>query len=664
LPLIPSPKNYETGNDSCQVNNQFRIFFDLSSEPEARYLAQKLRDIAGLHLEISRNSGIGKPGIYLLTNGIKGETHEAYNLEIKTGHIQISGEKEGIFYGVQSLLNLIPFETYREPSGEIKLPVMVIEDAPRFSYRGLHIDVCRNFQTKEQLLKILDLMAYYKLNTLLLYLTEDEGWRLEIEELPELTATGSKRGHSTDELDMLHPSYGSGPFAEAESNHGTGFYSRKDFKDILHYASERHIDVIPAINLPGHARAAIKAMEARHYFYSQKGMKEEAEEFRLTDPDDKSVYRSAQYYNDNVVCVARESVYHFFETVIDDVLEMYAEAEIPVGMIYTGGDEVPEGAWAGSPLCLELLNKLPGIKDPKNLQQYFLSRINKILLDRNLKTGGWEEIVLKKGDDYIYHVNTDFTEKKVVPYVWNCLNGSQDLAYRIANAGYPLVLCPVINFYFDLAYSNDPEEPGSYWSGFVNERNPWAIAPYNIFFTLTKDEMGCDINPEGYKDMVRLRHNAKENILGLQAQLWHETIRGGDMMEYYLLPKLISFAERCWAEAPVWESVNNINEFKNLMEKSWETFEYTLYEKELPKLSYLNGGYQYRIPPAGAIKKNHKLLILSPNPALEVRYTLGGDTPDVKSPVYDKPIEFNNELKIKVFDKCGKSSKETIIEPW
>jgi hexosaminidase len=413
--------------------------------------------------------------------------------------------------------------------------------------------------------------------------------------------------------------------------------------------------------MPGHARAAIKAMEVRYERLKLKGKLQEAEEFRLIDPEDNSLYKSAQYYNDNVLCVARESVYHFFETVVDDVLEMYSEAGVPVDMIYTGGDEVPEGAWSGSPMCRELMSELPEIEDPKNLQKYFMKRINTVLLDRYLKTGGWEEIALEKDENGNYYVNTDFTGKNVIPYVWNNLDGSQDLAYRMANSGYPLVLCPVTNFYMDLAYSNDPEEPGLYWGGFTDERDPWQIGPYNMLYTITENANGCEIRKEEYEKMARLKAEARENILGLQAQLWHETIRGGDMMEYYLLPKLIGFAERCWAQASAWETIAEQTKRMESTNAEWQNFEYTIYEQELPKLHYLNGGYNYRIPPAGAKIVDGYLHVLPQNQALKVRYTLNGNIPDKNSAIYNEPVEITGKIRLQVIDKTGKTSKVSVI---
>jgi len=665
LPLIPSPFQIEINSDTFVLDDHYSIVYDPELQTEAELLAKKLRDIAGLNLQLLKSPETSGASIVLISKPVtvNGNKKESYHLKAESDEITITGSKTGVFYGIQSLLNLIPYEVYKEKPGQIELPSLHTEDAPRFQYRGLHIDVCRNFQSKEQIMKILDLMAAYKLNVLHLYLAEDEGWRLEIEELPELTEIGSKRGHTLDEKEFLHPSYGSGPFPDSENNYSTGYYSRNDFKEIIQFAHERHINVIPTFNLPGHARAAIEAMEVRFNRLIAEGMITEANEYRLADQEDRSKYISAQYYTDNVVCIGRESVYHFFETVIDDIIKMYHEAGVPLKMIHTGGDEVPEGAWTESPYCSKLLAEHPEIGGQVNLQYYFFTRINEILSKRNLKAGGWEEIALIKNESGNYQVNSEFACGNVIPYIWNNLGESLDLAYRIANAGYPVVLCPVTNFYFDLAYSNDPAEAGLYWGGFIDERDAWEFAPFNMYYTTTKTSMGepIDIEKE-YAGMERLRPDAFDNILGLQAQLWHETIRGGEMMEYYLLPKLISFAERCWSKTSTWENISDREVREESISQDWNQFSYTLFYRELPRLSYLNGGYNYRIPPAGFIIEDGYMKVNAVNQELVIRCTSDGTDPSNDSPIYSQPLPVESIIKLCVFDKAGHSSRVITIE--
>lgn len=504
MPVVPSPNEVQNTGGKTTLNDGMPIFYREGLENEAEYLAMRFETIMGSKPETTTQKPSGQPYISLQTGGnlsVNGKQKEAYRLN--TGqNVEITGnDRAGVFYGIQSLLALIPSEAYENPSSATEIMSLTIKDAPRFHYRGLHIDVARNFQTKEEIYKMLDLMASYKLNVLQLVLTEDEGWRLEIEALPELTDVGSKRGHTLEEKEHLHPSYGSGPYVE--NKHGTGYYTRQDYIDILTYAQKRHIKVIPTVNFPAHARAAIKAMEARYDSLMNEGKEKEAEKYRLIDPNDTSTYTSAQRYHDNVVCVARESVYNFYETVVDEIIEIYDEAGVPFDFIHTGGDEVPEGAWAGSPLCKELLDSLPNINDPRNLQTYFFDKAVEMLGKKQLKIGGWEEVALKKGTQGEFQINSDYTDKNVVPYVWNSLGDALNLGYRMANRGYPVVLCNVQNLYFDLAYNPAPYEPGLYWGGFVKTRDAWEFAPFDLFKTIDPDD-------ERLQNMERLNQDARK----------------------------------------------------------------------------------------------------------------------------------------------------------
>ena len=212
-------------------------------------------------------------------------------------------------------------------------------DAPRFGYRGLMLDVARNFQPKAAVLRVLDLMARYKLNAFHFHLTDDEGWRLEIPSLPELTSVGARRGHTLDSSRFLPPAYGSGP--DVDQPFGSGFYSRADYVEILRYAAARHIEVIPELEMPGHARAAIKAMEARFRTLQATGDAEGASRFLLSDPEDRSIYTSAQGYHDNVMNPALPSTYAFIERVVQDLVALHREAGVPLRNLHVGGDEVP-----------------------------------------------------------------------------------------------------------------------------------------------------------------------------------------------------------------------------------------------------------------------------------------------------------------------------------
>ncbi|GAB4050170.1 family 20 glycosylhydrolase [Spirosoma litoris] len=656
--IIPSPAKLTPGTGTLALSSSLPIYAEKGLESEAHFLSQKLKALTGKEFSIS--SGMGK-GITLKLGkvSVNGVAKEAYQLSIDGNGVSITGsDAAGVFYGVQSLLALIPTSTYLKPSDNIALNYVQVEDAPRFEFRGMHLDVSRNFQTKETILRLLDLLAFYKVNKFLFYTTEDEGWRLEIDGLPELTQVGAQREHTSGkETAVLHPAYGSGPKAYDEGKHGSGFYTKADFIEILKYAKERHIKVIPELNLPGHARAAIKSMEARYERLMKEGKEKEANEYRLIDPDDKSVYLSAQGYTDNVVSIGRESTYHFYEKVVDEITKMYKEAGLPMDIMHAGGDEVPEGAWTKSPIAAKVLKENPSIKDPKNLQAYFFGKLRERLAKRKLEVHAWEEAVLVKAADGKLVLNPEFVGKGVVPYVWNNLFDI-DLGNRLANAGYPIVLCNVSNFYFDMAYNNDPQEPGLYWAGYVDTRNNWAFAPFDMFKTTYKTSMG---KPLSFDGLQKMKPEARKNIRGVESQLWSETVKGRDMAEYDILPKLLGFAESAWAPQRPWETIENRPAREKSMNTGWNVFANTLAQKDLPRLAMLNGGYNYRLPLPGAIIEQGTLKANVELPGLAIRYTTNGTEPTTQSPLYTGPVKVSGTVKLKSFDASGRSSRSAII---
>ena len=666
--IFPTPVKTKLGNGSLRLTNEFKVFAP-GLDKEASYLAASLKDLTGTPFEIV----VSKPKEKFITLelgkiNVNGVASEAYQLDVNASGIRISGsDAAGVFYGIQSLRSLVPVEAFKTKLPSIDVPFIHVEDAPRFRFRGLHLDVSRNFQTKETILRLLDLLSFYKINRFLFYTTEDEGFRLEIKDLPELTETGAQREHTYGkDAPVLHPAYGSGPFAKQGGKYGHGYYTRADFIEILRYAKDRHIKVIPELNFPGHARAAIKAMEARYERLMKEGKEKEANEYRLIDPDDKSTYLSAQGYTDNVVCVGMESVFHFYEKVVDEITAMYKEAGITLDEFHTGGDEVPEGAWTKSPIAQALMKQHPEIGETQNLQAYFFRELINRLKNRNLQIDGWEEVALMKTSDGSYQPNPDFAGQRVVPYIWNNIFDHPDLGYRLANEGYEVVLCNVSNFYFDLAYSKDPEEPGLYWAGFVDTRNAWTFAPYDMFKTTSKNSMGQKLDLEGPQNgkeqstgvvVEHLKPEARKNILGVEAQIWSETIKGKDMMEYYMLPKLIGFAESAWSKERVWETIDDKSKREASILDGWNVFANSLAKEELPRLSYLNGGYNYRIPAPGAIVEEGELRANTEYPGLIIRYTTDGSEPSEQSPQYKVPLKVGGDVKLKCFDMPGKASK-------
>lgn len=660
IDIIPTPLHFKKGSGSFNLSVATTISYEGELKNEAAMLAGSLKEITGKEYSVSE----GKPdaAIHLAINSgvVKEKSPEGYQLLINEKGASINGfDAAGVFYGIQSLLALLPTELYLGSNTPVQLPFVQVDDAPRFGFRSVHLDVSRNFQEKETVLKILDVLSRYKINHLLLYTSEDEGWRVEIPGLPELTEVGAQRQHIADiKVAALHPAYGSGPFAKAKGKYGAGYYTRKDFIEILQYAAKRHIKIIPELNFPGHARAAIKSMEARYQRLMEEGKEEEANEYRLVDPEDKSEYLSAQLYKDNVVNVSRESTYRFFEKVVDEFDKMYKDAGLKMDLFHAGGDEVAEGAWTKSPEALELLKSHPEVKDPKNLQTYFFRELMKRMEKRNLEVHGWEEVALLKDSTGKYVPNPEFSSKKVVPYIWNNLFDYPDLGYKLANAGYKIVLCNVSNFYFDLAYNNDPQEPGLYWAGFIDTKNAFAFAPFNMFNTTFKNSMGEDLFWDAPNSKLEALHpEARKNIIGIEAQLWSETIKGRDMVEYYMLPKLLGFAESAWSPERRWETeADRIRRLKEINE-DWNRFANSIAQKEFPKLAKLNGGYNYRVPGAGAIIENGLLKANSALPGISIHYTIDGTEPTLQSPLYTKPVPVSGSVKLKTFDASGRAGR-------
>jgi hexosaminidase len=664
--IIPTPVSYLTGKGEVELSSTDHIYYQADCKDEAAYLSSALEKLTGVRIEIGEGNKAGTNAIVLKTGKIdvKGINKEAYYLKIsESSGITITGsDRAGIFYGIQSILALIPAEVYKTRNTTFRIREIEVKDAPRFAYRGFHLDVARNFSKKETVLKLIDLLALYKINTLHLHLTDDEGWRIEIPSLPELTDVGSKRGHPANNGSILQPSYGSGPFADPDNSAGTGHYTRQDYMEILRYARARHISVIPEINVPGHSRAAIIAMEYRYNRLMAEGNSEAALEYRLSDPDDSSTYSSAQGYNDNVVCVALESVYRFYETVVRDLKAIYDEAGVPLTFIHTGGDEVPRGVWKRSPECLNLLRQHPEIVDPQNLQGYFLERLMDVLRKYDLTIGGWEEVAMLISEDG-WKPNPAFIGQKVVPFVWNSLGSNLNLGYRLANAGYPVILCNVNNFYLDLAYNADPKEPGLYWGGFVDTRKAFDFIPYDVFKSSLWDNQGRPVVPElAYRDMERLKPEARKNILGLQAELWSETLKNQSMLEYSALPKLLGFAERAWSQAPGYETIENNAVRIKAVDTAWNLFVNQVGYNEFPRLNYIFGGFNYRIAPPGAVVRNGKLYANMDFPGFIIRYTTDASEPDKNSQVYNEPVDVNGAVKLKAFNSVGRSSRTIEIK--
>ncbi len=638
---------------------------------EGAFLADALEAPLGTRLGTTPSTGPAEDAIVLTTGDVTvgGELggEEAYRLAVTPGGVEIVGTgAAGVLYGIQSLRGLLPVDAYGNVQEVIPVDAVAIEDAPRFPYRGFHLDVARNFQPKDQVLKLLDLMALYKLNTFHFHLTDDEGWRLDIRALPELTEIGGRRGHTLNESDRLSPSFGSGP--DPGIAPGSGHYTRDDFIDLIRYAQSRYIEVIPEVDVPGHARAALKAMDARHARLMAADHEEDADAYRLRDPEDVSVYQSVQRWNDNVMNVCLPSTYRFLEAVFDEIESMYAEAGVPLTTIHIGGDEVPHGVWEQSPVCNALIAADETLHDVHDLRDYFFRRVGDLLTSRGLVTAGWEEIALIERTvegQTVKAPNEAAVDRALRAYAWNSVwgLGSEDVVYKLANAGFRVVMSNASSLYFDLAYDKDPVEPGYDWAGLVDTRTPFELVPFDLFKNARTDLMGNPLSPSVFADRVRPTEAGRQNILGLQGQLWGETLNNPERMEYMAFPRLISLAERAWAPRPDWSKLTDDAPREQALATAWNIFANRLGQRELPRLDYLHGGIRYRLPPPGGVIEDGMLKANVELPGLTIRYTSDGTDPTADSPEYTGPVAVSGTAKLKTFDTRGRGSRTIVVAP-
>lgn len=666
--ITPTPVAVTPGPGAFRLTPSVTIGQAGGLSAEAAHLADALAPALGTRPAVTSDTAhaavVLRQGPVTLDDESLGP--EAYTLLVSPSGITITGtDAAGVFYGVQSLRAWLPLDAYEEAGAAIAIPAAEVVDAPRFPYRGLHLDVARNVQPKEAVLRLFDLMAFYKLNTFHFHLTDDEGWRLAIDGLPELTEIGGRRGHTPDERDHLIPSYGSGPDPDPAVSYGSGWYTRADYIEMLQYAHERHIEVIPEVDVPGHARAAIVAMKERHRRLMAEGRPAAANRYRLHDPQDQSTYRSVQGWDDNVINVCQPSTYRFLEAVIDDIQALYDEAGVPLTTVHVGGDEVPSGAWEQSPICQQFIAESDRVDGVEDLFTYFLERMSALLAERDLVMAGWEEVALTERHDDGESTtvpNDVLADQNVRPYVWANIwgSGTEDHAYQLANAGYEVVMSHASNLYFDMAYNKHPHENGFYWADFVDDAGPFNFVPLDLYKSAERTQLGHPIDAEtAFAGATRLTEEGRRHILGVQGQLWGETLRSVDLLEYMTMPRLISLAERAWAPQPAWATVEADAERDRQRWTAWAEFANRLGQRELPRLSGLDPDWSFRLPVPGAVVEEGRLHAKGALPGLTIRYTTDGSTPTAQSARYTGPVSVGGAdvVKLRTFDAQGRGSR-------
>jgi hexosaminidase len=481
ISIIPQPASIKLTTGEFVFDAKTRIVAQRGTRAPAERLRESLYPATGYPLEIS-TSGPANAITLSLDTRLKRLGPEGYRLEAQRGSIRIRAfAPAGIFYGIQTLRQLLPPEIFRRsPVSEMRwsIPAVEIEDSPRFSWRGAHMDVARHFMPREFVLKFLDLMALHKLNVFHWHLVDGEGWRVEIKKYPKLTEVGGKTDYTTYSPNLQ-------PMKRVSLPQG-GFYTQDDIREVVRYAADRFITVLPEIEMPGHSKAAINA-------YPELGNREQ---IAAAGKDPDQVKGVDDVYNVDA------STIHFLQDVLAEITGLF-----PGKFIHIGGDEVDKEPWKANPIAQQRMHEL-NLKNEEELQSWFVRQMDQFLTARGRRLVGWDEIL----------------EGGIAPGAtimsWRGTEGG----IKAANAGHDVVMAPESDTYLDhyqwMAASTEPRAIG----GFLALESVYAFEP-----------VPTELTPA-----------AAKHILGGQAQLWSEYIPQQKEMEYMAYPRLCALAEAVW----------------------------------------------------------------------------------------------------------------------
>ena len=568
---------------------------------------------------------------------------ESYRLRARNSAIDIdAGASAGARYALESLAQQAAHDR-----GSLR--PLAIEDSPRFGFRGLHIDLARNFHSKAEVLKVIEQMGRYKLNKLHLHLGDDEGWRLEISRFPELTNVGGYRCYDPTETRCLLPQLGAGPDRDTPVN---GYLTRADYIEILKAADARGIEVIPSFDMPGHSRAAIHSMEARYRRLMAEGRTAEAKQFRLVEPGDKTQYRSVQNYNDNTLNVCLDSTYRFIDAVVDDIAAMHKAAGIPLRTYHIGADETA-GAWSGSPACKALMAKTGRTVD--RLGPMFIERVSASLAKRGITAAGWS--------DGLDHVDAAKMPRRVRSDIWGDLfTAATAEAHRTANRGWKTVIAVPNVLYFDIPYVTHPLERGYDWpSRGTDTFKVFSFLPENLpaNASVMKD---IQSKPTTMTDTVPL--NATGSIDGMQANLWSETVRRDSLADYMLFPRLLALSERSWHRAqwePRYQAGTSYTYGDGKVDPAALRSDWNSFAAKMPAhLAALDrAGIMYRIAPPGARIANGMLEANSEFPGQRIEYRVSGG----EWARYERPVLVAGPVQLRTRSYDGKRTSRIVEVP-
>ena len=482
--IIPSPQKFHSLEGSFTLTDTTHYSTDtLLSKNAITYLQEHLKHNAGYTLKqdyTDHNTLIYKKNMSL--------QDEAYVLNIKPDSVHIEASTQaGFFYATITLMQLLDSYIWNvkvnsTPMKKWPLPACTIQDVPRYQWRGMMLDTARNFFSKAYVKKFIDRMAQHKLNVFHWHLTDDEGWRIEIKKYPLLTQVGAKRGPGTKLPFSLYPAM-RGPKDKMQE----GYYSQEDIKEVVAYASARSINVLPEIDIPGHAKAAVMSYPEL-----------------LQDPKDTSHYRSVQKVSKNTIDPSLESTYSFLDNVIQEVTSLF-----PYAYIHIGGDEVPKGAWKNSPSVKRLMQK-EHLKNSSEVEGYFFTRMDKILAKYHRTLIGWQEI---------RRINSQLRDETII-MAWR----GDGKGLKSVNKGENVIFSPSQFLYFDQQYVKLKNEYGHTWAGPTDTKEVYSYQPLH----------------------TKIKAKSRAYVNGVHACLWSETARNEKIADYLVWPRGLAFSEVAW----------------------------------------------------------------------------------------------------------------------
>ena len=482
--IIPAPHIFQQSKGNFILTDETYYTSDNRLDDDAiNYLQEHLNQNAGFSLK--KGSNDNNSLIYKHNPLIQ---DEAYALQITPKTITIeAGTKSGFFYATVTLMQLLDPHIWNTianitPLRKWSLPACIIKDSPQFKWRGVMLDTSRNFFSKAYVKKFIDRMAQHKLNLFHWHLSDDEGWRIEIKKYPLLTQVGAKRGPGTKLPFSLYPAI-RGPKDKVQE----GYYTQEDVKEIVAYAAARSVDILPEIDVPAHAKAAV---------ISYPGL--------LQDPADTSDYRSIQQVHNNTMDPGLESTYTFIDNVVQELTEIF-----PFSYIHLGGDEVPKHAWKGSPSVQRLMQR-EDLKNRDQVQAYFFSRLDKILHKHYRKLIGWQEI--RRADSQL--------RKETIIMAWR----GDNKGVRSVNKGQNVIFSPADFLYFDQQYVTSKEEYGHTWAGPTDTKEVYSYQP---------------LHPS-------IKAINMQYVKGVHACLWSETALTEKIADYLMWPRTLAFSEVAW----------------------------------------------------------------------------------------------------------------------